>query len=71
MQSNKPPNRPPCNSLLWVVLLVCILLILKKYVAVDNIWNFSDKNWGLFIGFGIVLFGLVTAWLRKNSDHVV
>jgi len=71
MTQKNPTYRPPCNSLLWLVLLVSVLLILKKYLAFDTTWDISEKKLGLFMGLGIVLFGLVVAWLRKNSNHVV
>ena len=71
MFSKKPSYKPTCSSLLWVVLIVSALLILKKYVTYYASWNMPHKKWGLFVGFGIILFGLVTAWFRKKSDHVV
>jgi hypothetical protein len=66
-------DNPPCHSLLWVVLLVLVILILKKYFVFDTTWDISEKNWGLLVGLGIVLFGLIRAWawLRKSSDRVV
>jgi hypothetical protein len=48
-----------------------VLLILKKYLAFDTTWNMADKKWGLLVGLGIVLFGLILAWFRKSSDRVV
>jgi hypothetical protein len=48
-----------------------VLLILKKHFVFDTTWNMSDKKWGLLVGLGIVLFGLIAAWFRKSSDRVV
>jgi hypothetical protein len=71
MTQKNPTYLPPCNSLLWLVLLVSVLLILKKHFVFDTTWNMSDKKWGLLVGLGIVLFGLIAAWFRKSSDRVV
>ena len=71
MKLDRPSQIPPCNYLLWVVLLVSVLFAIKKYVELDTAWNISEKKFGLFIGFGIILFGLIFAWLRKSSNHVM
>ena len=59
-----------CHYLVVAVFALSMLLYVKNFVAVEALADVPPKTWGLLIGIGLVVFGLLIALLSQIRNKM-